>query len=104
MIIQIQDSDGDFIFKAVEIKDLKNNSIYEMEDGKEITWNQHEKLLQDFFNDPYFSLKARGMKAYTDNESGGYKEINYRERTKKMQTMLLKNNNPIELNHKIDYK
>lgn len=42
------------------------------------------------------------MKAYTENESGGYKEINYREKTKKMQTMLLKN--PIELNHKIDYK
>ena len=75
-----------------------------MNDGKEITWKQYEELMQTFFNSPYASVRVQGKKVYTDNGSGGYKEIDYRERTIETQAMLLKNNNLIELNRKIKYK
>ena len=44
------------------------------------------------------------MKVVQDNGSGGTREIDYRERIKETQTMLLETNNPIELNYKIEYK
>jgi GLPGLI family protein len=104
LIIQIQDVAEDFIFTATEIKKLEYNSLYKINDGKEITWKQYEELMQAFFNSPYASVRVQGKKVYTDNGSGGYKEIDYRERTKDTQKMLLKNNNLIELNRKIKYK
>lgn len=58
----------------------------------------------DILRQPLCQCKGSGEKVYTDNGSGGYKEIDYRERTKETQAMLLKNNNLIELNHKIKYK
>lgn len=104
LIIQIQDSEGEFVFNATEIRKLQYNSMFKLEDGKEITWNQYEELMQTFFYSPYASVKIQGKSVFTDNGSGGYKEINYRERTKDVQAMLLKNNNLIELNRRIKYR
>lgn len=104
LIIQIQDVSEDYIFTATEIRKLEYDSLYKMNDGKEITWKQYEELMQTFFNSPYASVRVQGKKVYTDNGSGGYKEIDYRERTIETQAMLLKNNNLIELNRKIKYK
>lgn len=104
LIIQIQDSAEEFVFSATEIVKLKYDSLYKIGYGKEISWNQYEELMQTFYNSPYASIRVQGRKVYTDNGTGGYKEIDYRERTREMQIMLLKNNNPIELNRKIKYK
>lgn len=60
--------------------------------------------MQTFFDNPYTSVRVQEKSVYTDNGSGGYKEIDFRERTKDTQSMLLKNNNLIELNRKIKYK
>ena len=103
LIIQLADSEENFVFAATEIKNINNNPLYEIPDGKEITWEQYGKLLQEFFQNPYSSVQVRGMKVVSDNENGGYKEIDYRTRIKENQKMLLKNNNPIELNHKVEY-
>lgn len=104
LILQIQDDQDDYVFTATEIKDLANNSLYAREDGKQITWNQFNKILQNYFDSPYSFAKAKGMKVVQDNGSGGTREIDYRERIKETQTMLLETNNPIELNYKIEYK
>lgn len=104
LIIQIQDDDEDFIFTATEIKNISHNSLFKIDHGKEITWKQYERLMRTFFDSPYAAVRIQGKKVYTDSGSGGYKEIDYYERTKQTQAMLLKNNNLIELNHKIEYK
>ena len=104
LILQIQDSEEDFVFAATEISKLEYDALYKIDDGREITWNQYEEIMQTFYDSPYASVRVQGKKVYTDNGSGGYKEIDYRERTKETQAMLLKNNNLIELNHKIKYK
>lgn len=104
LILQIQDDQEDYVFKATEIKKLANNFLYEIDLGKQITWIQFNKILQDYFDSPYNFAKAKGMKVVKDNGSGGTMEIDYRARTKETQEMLLENNNPIELNHKLEYK
>lgn len=104
LILRIEDSNKNFIFYATEIKKLAENSFYELDNGIEIDWKQYEKLFKEFYENPYSSIKTKGMKVVKDNGSGGYQEINYRERTREIQKMLIRNNNPIELNHKIDFK
>lgn len=104
LILQIQDEQEDYAFIATEIKDLANNSLHETTGGKQITWNQFNKILKDYFDSPYNFAKAKGMKVVKDNGNGGTMEIDYQTRTKETQEMLLENNNPIELNYKIEYK
>lgn len=104
LILQIQDSEEDFVFAATEISRLEYDALYKIGDGREITWNQYEEIMQTFYDSPYSSIRVQGKKVYTDNGSGGYKEIDYRERTKETQKMLENNNNPIELNRKIKYR
>lgn len=104
LILKIEDSNEDFVFTATEIKTIENGSLFKILEGKEISWKQYEELLQTFFNNPYTSVQIQGKKVYTDNGNGGYKEIDYKQRIKETQAMLLKNNNLIELNHKIEYK
>ena len=104
LILQIQDEQEDYVFIATEIKDLANNSLYETAGGKQITWSQFNKILQDYFDSPYNFARAKGMKVVKDNGNGGTMEIDYRTRTKETQEMLLENNNPIEVNHKIEYR
>ena len=104
LVLQIQDDQEDYVFKATEIKNLANNSLFEIDGGKQITWNQFNKILQDYFDSPYSFAKAKGMKVVKDNGSGGTVEIDYRQRIMETQEMLLLHNNPIELNHKINFK
>lgn len=104
LILQIQDDQQDYTFTATEIKNLTSNSLYEIGDGMQISWNQFKTVLQDYYDNPYSFAKAKGMKVVKDNGSGGTMEIDYRKRIIETQEMLLENNNPIELNHKNDYK
>lgn len=104
LILQIQDDTDDFIFAVIQIKKLSENTLYESKNGVEITWDQYQKQLQTFFKNPYSAVRVQGLKVYTDDTNGRYKEIDYRSRTKEMQKMLSENNNPIELDQKVDYK
>lgn len=105
LIIQLQDEDSNFFFNAVEIKRMSYDFVlYENTTGNEITWEQYQKLMLGYFQNPYAAVQTQGMKVVTDNGNGGYKEIDYRARIKGTQRMLLKNNNPIELDHKVEYK
>lgn len=103
LIIQIWDENNNFIFNLTKIKKSPENDLYAIESGSEINWEQYKKLLQDYFNDPLVSIKNSGHKVVTDDGNGGYKPIDSREFTKNIQKVLKKSNNPIELNHKVDY-
>ncbi|MCS3869665.1 GLPGLI family protein [Chryseobacterium ginsenosidimutans] len=104
LIIQIKDDATDFDFKLAQLRKNINNSLYEAEEGKEISWVQFNNLLLDYFNNPMNMSALGGKKVMTDDGVGGYKPVNEREFTKKIQDNLIKNNNPIELTHKINYK
>ena len=48
----------DMVLDIIQTLIMNNNSLYEVEGGKKINWEQYQKLLQDFFNDPFLSLKS----------------------------------------------
>ncbi len=48
----------DMVLDIIQTLIMNNNSLYEFEGGKKINWEQYQKLLQDFFNDPFLSLKS----------------------------------------------
>jgi len=104
LIVQIHDDRNDFIFKLTQIKKITDNPLYEMKGGNEITWKQYKKLQWDYFNDPFASIKTKGMNVVTDDGNGGYKPADTREDMKRIQKMLIKNNNPLELNQKVEYQ
>lgn len=104
LIIQIKDDAGDYDFKLTQVKKNNNNSLYEVKGGKEISWDQYNSLLIDYFNAPMSMVALGGKKVVTDDGVGGYKPVNERELTQKIQQNLIKNNNPIELNHKVNYR
>ena len=104
IIIQIKDDASDFDFKLVQLRKNTNNSLYELEGGKEISWTQYNNLLLDYFNNPMNMVALGGKKVFTDDGVGGYKPVNEREMIKKIQDNMVKNNNPIELDRKVTYK
>jgi len=104
LIIEIKDEMNDFDFKLARVRKNKNNSLFELEGGKEISWQQYNNLLLDYFNSPMSMVALGGKKVMTDDGVGGYKPVNERELTKKIQDNMIKNNNPIELDHKVNYK
>ncbi|MEY8758713.1 GLPGLI family protein [Chryseobacterium tongliaoense] len=104
LIIEIKDKTSDFDFKLAQVRKNKNNYLFEIEGGKEISWQQYNNLLLDYFNSPMSMVALGGKKVVTDDGIGGYKPVNERELTKKIQDNMIKNNNPIELDHKVNYK
>ena len=91
LIISIQDTNADYSFDLIEVKkggdmfDTKTNTI-------KIDWKKYVTLAKSYFNDPY-NFK---MRTTTDVEKNN-------KMTKAKQELILENNNPIELNHKIKY-
>lgn len=104
LIIQIKDDTSDYDFKLTQLRKNNNNSLYEVNGGKQITWKQYNSLLLDYFNAPMNMVALGGKKVVTDDGAGGYKPVNERELTQKIQENLIKNNNPIELDHKVNYR
>lgn len=62
LILQIQDSEEDFVFAATEISRLEYDALYKIDDGREITWNQYEEIMQTFYDSPYASVRVQGKK------------------------------------------
>lgn len=100
----MEDNQNNFTFTVTKIEEMKTKDLLERDLGKEISWEQYKKILRNFYDDPMFSLKAMGQKVYTDNGSGGTKEVDYRIMTKGVQNNLAKHNNPIQLDQKVDFK
>lgn len=103
LIVKISDNQNNFIFNLTEIKDL-NNQIYYRKKGSEITWEQFEKFCENYYSDPLAQMKSMGVPFGKDEGSGKLVRVDMKIQADKMKKMIRENNNPIELNHKIEYK
>ncbi|WP_407481915.1 GLPGLI family protein [Elizabethkingia meningoseptica] len=104
LIVQIEDSNHEYIFKLVKIRKFNSNTNFSIQGAKEITWETFKKVQQDFYTDPYSFVKAGGYKAVKDDGNGGVTKLDFREATLSTQEFIKKNDNIIELDKKIDYK
>jgi len=103
LIVKISDDQNNFIFNLTEIKDLKQE-IYYRNRGSEITWDQLKKMSENFYTDPLAHIKSMGIPFKKDDGVGGVVAVDMKSESERMKKMIRENNNPIELNHKIDYK
>ncbi|QBO59571.1 GLPGLI family protein [Chryseobacterium salivictor] len=105
LIVSIVDKDKDYEFNLIEIKkssnlfDVKKNTI-------NIDWNKFEQLAKTYYENPNSSLqqKIKSYKYYRYQDAKGNDiELNLKEMNKGQQDYIKSTNNPIELNHRIDY-
>lgn len=101
LIISIQDTNDDYSFNLIRVK--KSGSLFDARTKTiRIDWIKYETLAKSYYNDPY-NLNSKVGKIVTMTDANGNK-MDISEMSKMRQSSTIKENNPIELNHKIDYK
>ena len=101
LIVSIQDSNNEYSFNLIEVK--KGGNIFDARTKTvKIDWKKYETLAKSYFNDP-FDILSKGWKTVTFTDPKG-NTIDISIKNKEMQNDILQENNPIELNHKINYK
>ena len=101
LIISIQDTNDDYSFNLVRVK--KSGSLFDARTKTiRIDWKKYETLAKSYYNDPY-DLNSKVGKTVTMIDANGNK-IDISEMSKERQSNILQDNNPIELNHRINYK
>lgn len=105
LIINVNDAENDYSFQLVEVK--KSASFFESPQKRIlIDWNKFKKLAITYYDAPYYELEQKlhsGARAMMTDEYGNRVEFDIKKMTKEIQNNIRNNNNPIELNHKIDY-
>lgn len=102
LIVTINDEKLDYQFSLVQVKNSNWKELYPAKFDKIITWSDYEKLQRDFYSDPLSTLKKSDVINYDDG--GNIIETNFKEMREAMQKTIRAINNPIELNHKVEYK
>ena len=108
LITEICDSKNDYVFSLVQIKN-SDGKLYEKEKALPISWKQYEKLARDYYSDPTREINGKNfgstvMITKWQDENGNEFTPNFKEWNEKKQKEIRDNNNPIELNHKIEYQ
>jgi len=100
LIISIHDSNNEYSFNLIEVK--KGGSIFDARKKTvKIDWEKYETLAKSYYNDP-FDINSKGWKNATFTDPKGI-TVDISIKNKEMQNIILQENNPIELNHKINY-
>ncbi|WP_159478834.1 GLPGLI family protein [Chryseobacterium sp. 18068] len=101
LIVSIQDLNNEYSFNLIEVK--KGGNIFDARKKTvKIDWKKYETLAKSYFNDP-FNINSKGWKTATFTDPKG-NTVDISIKVKEMQNNILQENNPIELNHKINYK
>lgn len=99
LIISIEDTEHDYSFNLIQVK--KGSNWFDAR-SKTITidWTQYDRLGKSYYNDPWNSKTAKKV-IFTDPQ-GNERDMN--EMIRQAQKSILAEDNPLELNHKINYK
>lgn len=104
LIVSISDRNKDYDFNLIRLDKVETDSYSTSKKGKLIDWALFEKLQKNFYSEPFAELKAKSSKIIVTEDKGNQLDRSFDDMSKKMQKTLRENNNPIELNHKIEYK
>ena len=108
LITEIYDTQNDYAFTLVQIKN-SDGKLYEKGKALPISWKQYEKLALDYYADPTREINGKNagstvMITKWQDENGNEFTPNFKEMNEREQKNIRENNNPIELNHKIQYR
>lgn len=101
LILEIDDIAKDYSFQLIEIRKFKWDNLYIAKSQNMITWEKFQKLQKDFYINPFSNINRSDITQ--SDESGQAIKIDFKKNIEEIQNRILKKNNPLELNYKIDY-
>lgn len=107
LIVKLYDSHQQYDFSLIQVKN-GNSDLYDVRSKKSfnINWVKFEKLSKQYYSDPYAEMKsnsASSRKVVFHDENGKVIEPDFKGWTTSRQNEIKSCNNPIEINHKINY-
>lgn len=108
LITEISDSKNDYHFTLVQIKKF-DGKLYEKAKPLPVSWKQYEKLAKDYYSDPTREINGKNSGSSMQvmrwvDEKGNEIKPDFKAMNEREQKEIRINNNPIELNHKINYE
>ncbi len=103
LIVEISDDQNDYNFNLTEIKN-GSEKIYYRNKGSELTWEQFKRLAINYYSDPFARMKSMGVPVKADDGAGNAVPMDMKRESDRLKKVIKENNNPIELNHKIEYE
>lgn len=77
LIIKICDDNFEYDFNLIQIKKLDPEKLYLPNvQAKEISWTEFQKIIQNFYDDPFYEIKSAGVKYKTGDENGNVINVN----------------------------
>lgn len=102
LIVKIYDEKHDYDFELAQIKNFNWKALYPVKIQKEITWENFKKLQTSLYNDPIAMIDKSDIKTF-DDKTGVETKTDFKIMREMQQKQIRNNNNPLELNHKVDY-
>ncbi|MCJ7934914.1 MAG: GLPGLI family protein [Chryseobacterium sp.] len=106
LIISVTDSRGDYNFELVQTKKFANLFDARLK-SIVIDWNKYDQLAKSYYQNPNAEIEQKirnAKKVVMQDAHGNVIDFDIRQMNKDQQEDIRKNNNPIELNHKIEYQ
>jgi len=103
LILKVEDDTKSYSFSATSVSAVSDMPCVSAQ-GLQVDWPAYRQIFLEFYYNPYQSVRARGQRVVQDDGSGGYRDINYAERTRANQQQLRKNYNPLEIAEKVELK
>jgi GLPGLI family protein len=102
LIVKVSDEKFNYDFELIQIKDFKWEDLYADKFQKKIDWKDFIKLQENYYSEPLSMINKSDVASY--DESGNKVKTNFKEMKENIQKRIREKNNPIELNHKVEYK
>ncbi|MFP8895292.1 MULTISPECIES: GLPGLI family protein [Chryseobacterium] len=106
LIVSVADESGDYKFNLVQIK--KSANLFNVRTKPIlIDWNKYDQLAKAYYVNPNAEIEQKirnAKKVVMQDAQGNVIDFNIRQMNKDEQENIRKDNNPIELNHRIEYK
>lgn len=103
LIISIYDEKKEYVFMLTGSK-KNSEKLYYKKGGIKLNWAQYQKICRDYYSNPFGELIMQDTPIRIDDGRGNTVKPDIKEITIREQKRIRDNNNPIELNYKIDYK
>lgn len=103
LIVKITDMHLDYDFNLIQLKKVeKSNFFAPKTTGKEISWTDFQKIIQNYYNDFLYDVKSSGIKYTIVDDKENVSTLNQKTLQKKHQINLKNNDsNLIELDKMI---
>ncbi|SEW38755.1 GLPGLI family protein [Chryseobacterium wanjuense] len=105
LIVSIKDNTDDYNFNLIQTKNSTNLFDARVK-GSNIDWIKFKELSESYYQNPYPELRQGGTRKVTFIDKDGNSvdvDVQRKKMTTERQNYINNNNNPIELNHKINY-